>query len=138
MRKYATYCGLYCGACIGLILHEKEAGDQSVQHLDKDEEDTPCGGCRLPEMAKCEIIECNLAHGTECCAFCNEYPCAMIISFKDEWEHHHDVLDNLDRIKEVGVEKWLEEQRKFWQCGKCGSRTKWYQKICTVCNETIV
>ena len=60
----------------------------------------------------------------------------MIKNFSvDEWAHHIDVIENLDRIKEVGVDTWLEEQKLQWSCSKCGARTHWYQKKCEICGH---
>jgi hypothetical protein len=30
---------------------------------------------------------------------------------RDEWPHHKEVLENLQRIKEVGIDQWLSEQK---------------------------
>jgi hypothetical protein len=137
MKKYATYCGLYCGACIGRILSEQKEGDSTSLHLKNEDNDTPCSGCGSSELSDCEFVQCNKNHGTECCAFCPEFPCSLLIKFLDEWEHHKDVIDNLRRIKEIGMENWLKEQKEIWKCRSCGSRTKWYQKRCSVCNSNL-
>jgi hypothetical protein len=138
MREKMAYCGLYCGACHSMINYEKQLGDAGAMEMQTDAAEKPCSGCEADAEHPCEFLVCNKNHGTECCAFCPEFPCAMIIEFKDtEWEHHQVVLQNLFRIKEVGVEKWLEEQAEYWQCPACGSRTMWYQRICTKCGGAI-
>lgn len=139
MPRHNAYCGLYCGACCSMITHEKSQGDASAMAMETDPKELPCTGCDATYQQNCEFIVCNKAHGTESCAFCPEFPCAMIVKFKDdEWEHHQVVLDNLNRIKEIGIEGWLKEQQEYWQCPKCGKRTQWYQKQCNHCGETIV
>ena len=137
MRRYAAYCGLYCGACMGMILTERAEGDQTTGHLEDVDNDSSCPGCDSPGMAECEFIQCNKEHGTESCAFCPELPCSKLILFMDEYEHHKGVLDNLKRIKEIGMENWVTEQKKYWSCHTCGSRTQWYQKVCTSCNTPL-
>lgn len=135
---YAAYCGLYCGACCSMITHEKQRGDDSALQCVTDEKELPCEGCRAQYQQNCEFVRCNQAHGTESCAFCPEFPCGMLVKFQtDEWEHHQKVLDNLRRIREIGVEAWLAEQKEYWQCPACGFRTQWYQKQCTNCGAAI-
>ena len=137
MRKNLTKCGLYCGACSSMLLYDKSMGDKDLVDYELDYEDSPCAGCASGANPNCEFILCNLAHGTECCAFCEEFPCDMISKFsRDEWAHHIDVLDNLKRIREIGTDAWLREQEKQWSCPSCGSRTHWYQSKCTHCGTT--
>ena len=137
MQKYMTYCGLYCGACSSMLLHDQSQGEPNLPTSDIDPEETACPGCCSPGLENCEFVACNLAHGTESCAFCPEFPCAMITNFQtDEWAHHIVVLDNLKRIKAIGIEAWLEEQKKYWTCKQCGNRTHWYQTECQNCGHT--
>ncbi len=137
MRKNLSQCGLYCGACSSMLLHDKSMGDVDLTDFEVEYEESPCAGCASGANSTCEFIICNQEHGTECCAFCNEFPCEMIVKFSaDEWAHHVDVLDNLKRIKEIGIDAWLGEQKKQWSCATCGSRTHWYQSKCRHCGST--
>lgn len=137
MHKHFSYCGLYCGACSGMIVHEQQQGDPSVQDIKIPSDETPCSGCCNRTDEDCEIIRCNIEHGSECCAFCPEFPCQVIRNFNDEeWVHHCVVLDNHNRIKEIGIDAWLEEQKMFWSCQNCRSRTHWYQTHCETCGNS--
>lgn len=138
MSKYMAYCGLYCGACWSMICHDKQEGVESAVELHTDADEQPCGGCRDIGQSQCEFVVCNKNHGTQCCAFCPEFPCQRIKEFsQEEWEHHQVVLANLQRIRETGVENWLQEQAEYWSCPACGCRTKWYQESCSRCGGNI-
>ncbi|MDD3523935.1 MAG: DUF3795 domain-containing protein [Candidatus Cloacimonetes bacterium] len=138
MERYAAYCGLYCGACTSMIIKDRADGVATALQMQLTTNDSPCGGCRSADMADCEFVKCNRDHGTESCAFCTEFPCPRIVSFKgEEWEHHQVVIDNLMRIKEIGIPAWIEEQKERWKCPSCGSRTAWYQQSCPACGEII-
>lgn len=138
MPGYAAYCGLYCGACCSRIVSEKEQGEASALPLHTEPGELPCAGCDADYMDDCEFVICNKRHGTQSCAFCEEFPCAMITKFKDdECEHHEVVLDNLNRIREIGFEGWLGEQKEYWKCPGCGARTQWYQRKCELCGAAI-
>ena len=126
-----TGCGLYCGACSSMVAYDNGVAPSEAGNLPDD----PCPGCGSPEMQDCEFLVCNKEHNVECCAFCSEFPCSMILKFKeDEWPHHIEVIDNLNRIREIGADAWLAEQKKVWSCPECGTRTHWYQTECIICN----
>jgi predicted RNA-binding Zn-ribbon protein involved in translation (DUF1610 family) len=136
--RHLAYCGLYCGACSSMIAYEIDLKDNSASDSLIPESELPCPGCDSKYQKNCEFVLCNQRHQTNSCAFCSEYPCEMIIKFKDEeYEHHQVVLNNLDRIKEVGEDMWLKEQESYWKCPECGSRTIWYQKECSLCHSEI-
>ncbi len=133
-KRYIAYCGLYCGACSSMIVYDKGLNDQTAENVLVPDEELPCSGCDSEYQKNCEFVQCNQRHQTSSCAFCSEFPCDMILKFKDEeWEHHQVVINNLNRIKEIGEEAFLNEQKDFWKCPSCGSRTIWYQKTCTKC-----
>lgn len=137
MNNCFTQCGLYCGACSSKLLHDKAMGDNELKDFQVEYQDSPCAGCASGVNPDCEFVICNQTHGTQCCAFCAEFPCPMIIKFsQDEWAHHIDVIDNLKRIKEIGIDAWLAEQKQQWSCPQCGSRTHWYQSKCCHCGAT--
>ncbi len=136
--RHMAYCGLYCGACSSMIAHEKACGEKRAEGVLISDTELPCPGCDSDYQKNCEFVQCNQRYQTNSCALCSEYPCEMIVKFKDdEWEHHQVVLNSLNRIKEVGEEEWLKEQEDYWKCPECGSRTIWYQKECTNCHAEI-
>ena len=51
--------------------------------------------------------------------------------------HHAHLIDELQTIKERGIEQWVEEQEKAGRCPQCGKRLYWYTRRCTVCNTRI-
>ena len=138
MDKYMTFCGLYCGACASMIIHEQHSDDPSVAHTPVPNDESACKGCNHDGLDNCEIVLCNKQHGTECCAFCPELPCHTIQNFNDtEWPHHADVIENLYRIKSIGIKAWLAEQSKRWRCQNCGTRSHWYQNKCENCGQNL-
>jgi len=131
-RDLFAFCGLYCGACglRGL----KEPAEEIKRILDAYNygeiakfipgmEEYPafekilaeftkvfCLGCRQGwGNPGCVIRICAKERGLETCADCKEVPCekARFII-----EGYPEVLENLKRIKHVGVDKWLKEQRE--------------------------
>jgi len=106
-------CGLYCGACGALDCEG-------------------CGSHRTDDYVKgCRFRKCAREKQVVFCCYCSDYPCPSLHEFMtDKWPHHWTMKPNLENIKENGLEKWLEAQKKEWTCRNCGAETKWYQKVC--------
>ena len=103
-KDYVGCCGLYCGLCPRF---------QSTAP-------SRCLGCQLGEQhAYCSIYRCCVTErGHLTCADCDEYACERLIRVLgveeglDSFISHKPALPNLDRIREAGLETFLEEQRE--------------------------
>jgi rubrerythrin len=51
--------------------------------------------------------------------------------------HHAEVLDNIRRQREVGIDSWLREQGERWRCPACGCGTNWYAGKCPKCGGAL-
>lgn len=97
-------CGLYCGLCPRF---QSKAPSR-------------CIGCQLGEQhSYCSVYRCCVTkQGLFTCADCDEYPCERLLRVLgveeglDSFISHKPALPNLDRIREVGLETYLEEQRE--------------------------
>jgi hypothetical protein len=135
---YATYCGLYCGACPILAANERGEVEKRAAEGGVKPEVLRCLGCKSETIAvfcvDCEMRQCARDRGIDSCGECGEYPCKMLESFRaDEHPHHSVVLKNLERMKEKGPDAWLEEQKARWSCPACGARFTWYDDRCPEC-----
>lgn len=136
--RYDAPCGLYCGAC-GTILADK-AG--SVDILAKEWGMQPgqlvCHGCKTGTTGDCTFRDCVASKGIEYCFQCDTFPCDELVRFRnDRASHHSVVLRNLRRMREIGVEQWLEEQRLRWSCPNCGAGSFWYDAECKMCGTPL-
>ena len=129
-------CGIYCGACFGYrgtisqkatelreVLNSERFGRRIVTALpwigDYSEfskvlshlESLKCAGCGAGGGNPwCSIRRCCQKRGFTSCAECSEFPCKKldwITKRYDQWN-----LRNLERIREVGIERWLREQEE--------------------------
>jgi hypothetical protein len=62
------------------------------------------GSCGTPD---CAIRKCAKEKNLVACAFCEEYPCELITSFA---ESEGTLLYDGERLKKIGLEKWIKEQ----------------------------
>jgi len=100
-RDYAGVCGLYCGLCPRF---------QSTAP-------SRCLGCQLgPQHDYCSVYRCARKRGYWTCAECDEYPCEGLLRLVgdgvDSFLSHRPMLPNLERIKEAGLDAYLQEQRE--------------------------
>ena len=100
-------CGLYCGICNDFAAGEC-AGCGS---------DCSCGSCvACWHHEHCAIYQCVAEKGYKTCAECEDLPCTMLIEFACDpfWRSHLPVIENLRRMKKIGYETWLAEQKEYW------------------------
>jgi rubrerythrin len=45
------------------------------------------------------------------------------------------LLDNLNRIKEIGIRKYIKEEKEKWVCRKCGSLLSVHREYCLNCGQ---
>ena len=141
-------CGLYCGACTIRLagkrgdtkLLEQIAEVLSVQRgRTIRTEDLACEGCLSPGVVAivcrdCALRACALEKGLKHCSQCSDSPCQQIIDFNnDGLPHHGEVLENIHRQQQTGVNAWVEEQERRWGCSHCSCVIDWYAAQCPDC-----
>ena len=82
-------------------------------------DDIPCKGCRqqngqhyhLPQKG-CATLNCVKAKGVEFCCDCQDFPCLLLapLAEKADVYPHNMKVYNLCRIKNIGLERWIEEE----------------------------
>jgi hypothetical protein len=150
-RRLAAPCGLYCGACVIRSAVKKNdpqfiefIADGLARYLGHPVgvEEVDCDGClsavRAAPCRECEIRDCAAAKGIVWCSQCPDFPCQVITDFNnDEFDHHSEVLDNIRRQQEVGIDGWIGEQEQRWRCPQCGQPTDWYTAQCASCGADL-
>ena len=133
-------CGIYCGACFAYrgtirqkavelreILNEEKfrkivtalgwMGDYSefskfLSHL----KSLKCEGCGAGGGNPwCSIRKCCQKKGFTSCAECNELPCEKLEWITKRYSKWN--LKNLEKVKEIGIKKWLKEQKENVETG---------------------
>ena len=141
--RYDSYCGIYCGACE--IVHEERNGrlEEFAKRAEKPPELIVCHGCKSDVITKCcadcKVRACAMQKGIETCIECDECPCELFEPFKikDFYPLYILMLNNLKTIDESGLDAWLKDREKRWQCPDCGTSFWWYQKTCDDCGAKL-
>ena len=108
-------CGINCSLCRA-YMRERQ----------------PCPACRggVDNKSKaclaCAIKNCAVlaAGGHRFCFSCEKFPCAKLLRLDHRYRTKYSVsvIENLQRIKAVGVEQFVAEDTTKWSCPQCGSR----------------
>lgn len=118
---YCAGCGQYNGLISATARQLREFTDlygfemraagafdfkQFVKGLEWFIDNAKCPGClRGGGPAWCEVKRCCFEKGLRICFECQEFPCSRIENVADA-----DTMDRYKRFKEIGFEKWVEEQ----------------------------
>ena len=121
-------CGTNCGICSAYLRTKKS-----------------CSGCRgdnadkSPYILRCIIRNCETvkSNHTGFCFECTEYPCRRLRALDKRYRTRYamSMLDNLGKIKEVGVEAFVRNERERWRCGKCSGVINVHRGRCSKCGE---
>ena len=139
---FVSPCGLYCGVCAIYIAQRdnnpklKEAlvkvykgeipGKGVLPNADTlTVDDIRCRGClseeRFMHCRQCDIRDCVMEKGITGCHECDEFPCPYIQEFPMTVGKKV-ILRAIPYWREVGTEKWIEDEEARYVCPECGNR----------------
>jgi hypothetical protein len=85
-------------------------------------------------------IKKEQANGVVKLEYVVEFPCKVYSKKLSEshkgdkrYQYRRELPSNLKRIKKIGIQKWLKEQKTRWQCPKCLGTIKFYHYQCSDC-----
>lgn len=124
-------CGLDCSLC--MFAHAKEK---------------PCLGCNVDGDTKpafcaswCKIIPCEkrVKNGYRFCDECPDYPCEDMMEREKRYTTAYPLkespMQNLRDIRAMGMEAFLEQQRKRFSCPQCGGPICIHNGVCRDCGS---
>jgi len=141
--RLAAVCGLFCPAC-SIYIGNREEPDRIKRlaaRFNMPEEEFACDGCRSEKRSFfcrniCKMCHCAEEKNVDFCGECNEYPCEELKTFQKQYPHRIELWKNLERIKEVGFEKWYVEMIERYSCAECGAVNSAYDISCRKCGNT--
>ena len=104
--------------------------------------DTVFQGCATCPVRKCA----KKKSGIESCLDCEKYPCLLykiakiviaVQRLEKKLPHLKCKSGNLAVIREKGMNAWLEEQQRVWECPDCHASFSWYQTQCSQCGKLL-
>ena len=149
--KLVGICGIYCGTCPSYLAQQ----ENDIAELEKRArernftlEEVRCNGCHsdkvMPTCVECKsgFRKCAREHGITWCFECPDFPCQRLEDFKhvhieNGISHHENLIEELQYMKENGLETWLEKVEKEGRCPQCGKRLYWFVRDCPECHTHI-
>ena len=122
-------CGNNCATCVayfGYTMAGKKRKDA-------------CLGCR-PKNKSCAFLKqhCRLLDKgeVEFCYECTDYPCIHLQKLEDRYtsKYHVSIFENLNFIRDHGMEKFLKIQKEKYQCPTCGGIICVHTDRCYTCS----
>lgn len=84
----------------------------------------------------CSIKDCIKYKSIEGCWECDKFPCRII----EEWpslEGKKVMLNEIIRIREIGIEKWIQNVEEKHKCSQCGAQLYRGAQSCYICQKLI-
>jgi len=131
-EKLIAPCGMNCSLCIAYQFRERDLNKKGFHR-------TYCAGC-IPRGKNCTHMadQCELvAKGmVRFCYECDMFPCKRLKALDKRYrtKYHMSMIENLQHIKEDGIESFLAAQEHKWQCPKCGQFLCCHNGLCLNCD----
>jgi len=107
-HKLAAPCGLYCGVCGVYVAHRET----------------------------CPIRSCTIGKGIEGCHQCSDFPCTFIEGYPIPVSKKV-ILRAIPAWRELGTERWMEEEERRYHCPQCGYGLFRGAKRCRDCGSRV-
>ncbi|MEW5736373.1 MAG: DUF3795 domain-containing protein [Thermodesulfobacteriota bacterium] len=121
-------CGMNCGICYAYLRVKNQ-----------------CPGCRTfaaeepVSIARCKIRNCELVKQgkVKFCFECQTFPCKNLKNLDKRYRTKYGMseVENLEYIRENGIEKFIRNEKKRWACPQCGGTMCVHKKRCSKCGE---
>jgi hypothetical protein len=121
-------CGMNCALCAGYLALKNDFRAKGIRTVN-------CSGCR-PRNKKCAFLKghCSeLSKGdVTFCFECASFPCDRLRKIDKRYRSRcrMSMIENLNFIKENGMEKFLDNQEKTWKCQNCGELISCHNGLC--------
>jgi len=130
-EKLIAPCGMNCGVCVSYLAMKNALNKQGFKRV-------YCEGCRprgkncLHMANKCEAVGKGLVGF---CYECKDYPCKRLKALDKRYrtKYHLSMIENLDRIKENGIQYFLQAEDEKWRCSDCGEAVCCHNGLCLNC-----
>ena len=125
-------CGMNCAVCASYLAKKNKIKEKGVK--------IPyCDGCR-PRNKRCAFLmkSCLLLSENKVryCHECKDFPCSKLESIDKRYRERYrmSMIENLNFIREKGIEKFLLSEKKKWQCPECGEIISCHNGLCFECD----
>ncbi len=126
-------CGMNCSLCVSYIFNKNDLNKKGFHKK-------YCPGC-IPRGKNCTFSlsnHCELIRDGKIrfCYECNNFPCDGLKRLDKRYsaKYNMSMIDNLNYIKEKGMDKFLLKDTDKWECNICGDLKCCHNGLCLNCN----
>ncbi len=127
-NSFVAPCGINCEVCKAYLRERNK-----------------CPGCRGEDTNKpvtrvrCKIKTCEVFKDGELkfCFECEDLPCQSLESLDKRYRTRYNIspVENLEYIKNIGIERFLENEKLKWTCSECGGTISVHTGHCFNCGK---
>jgi hypothetical protein len=124
-------CGMNCAICSAYLAQKYDLKKQGIRRI-------YCTGCR-PHGKYCVFKQKNCKQAgnglIQYCYECTAFPCRRLKQLDKRYRTNYrmSMIENLDFIKEQGIEKFLKKEKETWRCSECGGTISCHGGLCFKC-----
>lgn len=126
-------CGMNCSLCVAYIFNKNDLNKKGFHKK-------YCPGC-IPRGKHCTFSlsnHCELIRDGKIrfCYECDKFPCDGLKRLDKRYitKYNMSMIDNLNYIKEKGMDKFLLKDTDKWECNTCGGLKCCHNGLCLNCN----
>jgi len=123
-------CGMNCSLCIGFLRDKSKCNGCYTRS------DYKPGYCKVCVIKNCEQRE-TIPSGF--CYECSKFPCRRLKQLDKRYrnKYHMSMLENLNDIKNHGIEAFINHENSRWKCPDCGARVSVHRSYCLNCHKEL-
>ncbi len=126
-------CGMNCRLCIAYIFGKNDLNKKGFHKK-------YCPGC-IPRGLNCTFSLANkcelIGKGKiKFCYECNYFPCDSLKRLDKRYKakYNMSMIDNLNYIKDIGIDKFIIKETEKWKCNDCGEIKCCHNGLCLNCS----
>lgn len=121
-------CGMNCGICMAYLRDKKKCPGCNGNDADKP-----------AYCVKCKVITCEKRQENKwaLCHECDVLPCPRIKQLDKRYRTKYamSMIENLDYIKNFGMNAFLKNEESRWTCQNCGGVICVHGGYCSSCRQ---
>ncbi len=133
-KELIAPCGMNCGICSSYLAYKNNIPRKVISN---------CISCRARNKQcaflkkKCRDDLKLLKGEIEFCFECGYFPCEILTKLDKSYrvKFGMSMIDNLNEIKDKGINYFIENQEIKYKCQKCNNLISIHSKKCFVCDE---
>lgn len=124
-------CGMNCRLCMAYQREKKKCSGCNGDNCSKPASCTSC------VIKNCVTIKNN---NSGLCYECAKYPCRRMKQLDKRYQtkYHMSMIENLENIRQNGMEAFLQNEEIRWTCKECGNIVSVHRDVCQVCKTQYI